>query len=59
MAGPKRSYGRSLEDSDSTSSSYGSGSSSLASKKSKRQTSLATFEKWQRNFDANSYVAPV
>ena len=53
MAGRKRHFERSFRSSESS----GSSSSSLASpssssnKKPKRQITLATFEKWQRNFE--------
>ena len=46
MAGRKRDLERSLSSNESSGSSSGS-----VSKKPKRQITLATFEKWQRNFD--------
>ena len=49
MAGRKRGFDRSFSSSQSSESICDS--STLPSQKSKRQITVATFEKWQRNFD--------
>ena len=52
MAGRKRYFERSFSSSENSDSSNALSSlSSSSSKKPKRQITVATFEKWQRNFD--------
>lgn len=50
MAGRKRVVGRFYEHSSSSTSSCDT-SDACSTKKAKRQVSVSTFEKWQRNFD--------